>query len=217
MDSELAQKAILAALKGEWGNAVKYNKSILKNDSKDIQTLNRLAKAYCELSKVKQARQICKKVLSIDPFDSIALRNLDNWEGLKASKKVPAWASCAADFIEEPGKTKLVSLLHPGDPKVIAKLSTGEEVVLSPYSHRISVVTKDNKYIGRLTDDLSARLRQLIKLGNSYRVIIKSVEPRNTKIFIRETQRAKSVGEIPSFHTDKANFATPISSRLIPS
>lgn len=197
MDSELAQKAILAALKGEWEEAVKYNKGILKEYPNDIQTLNRLAKAYCELGKANQARAYCKKVIKIDPFDSIAKRNLDNWKGLKISQKNPNSSSCAADFIEEPGKTKLVLLLHTGDPKTISKLSAGDEVELSPYSHRVSVNTKDNKYIGRLPDDLSARLKKCIKLGSSYKVLIKSVENRNIKVFLRETQKAKSVRDLP--------------------
>ncbi len=186
MDPELAQKAILAALKGEWEDAVKYNKSILKAYPGDTQTLNRLAKAYCELGKVNQARQFCRKVIKIDPFDSIALRNLDNWGRLTTSQKASSFASYAADFIEEPGKTKLVSLLYPGDPGVISKLSAGEEIILAPHSHRVSVTTKDNKYIGRLPDDLSAKLRRCVKLGNSYRVLVKSVDQRNIKIFLRE-------------------------------
>ena len=186
MDSELAQKAILAALKGEWGEAVKYNKSALKDCPDDVQTLNRLAKAYCELGKVNKARLFCKKVIRIDPFDSIALRNLENWEKIKASKKTPSCRSCAADFIEEPGKTKMVSLLYLGDPHIISKLSTGEELVLSPHAHKVSVTTKDFKYIGKLPDDLSAKLRQYIKLGCSYRVIIKSADKRNVVIFIRK-------------------------------
>jgi len=186
MDSELAQKAILAALKGKWKDAVKYNKSALKDCPDDVQTLNRLAKAYCELGKINQARLFCKKVIKIDPFDSIALRNLENWENLKASERTSSGASCAADFIEEPGKTKLVSLLYLGDPRIISKLSAGEDLILSPHSHRVSVTTKDFKYIGRLPDDLSAKLRRYVKLGSSYRVIVKSVDRRNVVIFIRE-------------------------------
>ncbi|MDP3994843.1 MAG: tetratricopeptide repeat protein [bacterium] len=186
MDSELAQKAILAALNGKWKDAVKYNKSALKDCPNDVQTLNRLAKAYCELGKVNQARLFCKKVIKIDPFDSIALRNLENWENLKASKKTSSRAFHAADFIEEPGKTQLVSLLYLGDPHIISELSAGEELILSPHSHRVSVTTKDFKHIGKLPDDLSAKLRGYIELGNSYRVIVKSVDQRNVVIFIRE-------------------------------
>jgi len=184
MDPDLAQKAILAALKGEWEDAVKYNRSALKDCPDDVQTLNRLAKAYRELGKVKQARYFCRKVIRIDPIDSIALRNLENWENIKASKRTPSCASGAANFIEEPGKTKLVSLLYLGDPGLISKLSAGEELILSPHSHRVSVTTKDYKYVGRLPDDLSARLRQYVKLGNSYRVIVKSVDQHNIVVFI---------------------------------
>lgn len=212
MDSDLTQKAIAAALAGNWKEAVILNKKILKTFPDDCETLNRLAKACFELGKIKEAKEICQKVLKIDPFNRISQRNLAKWKNIKSKDKISCPSVTGGDFIEEPGKTKLLTLVHPGDAKVLAELNAGDEVQLSPHAHRVSVISLDKKYIGRLPDDLSARLRRFIKLGNSYRTWIKSVEGRYVKIFIKEVARGKAVGEASSFPTEKTNYnpSTPL-------
>lgn len=206
MDSDLAQKAISAALAGNWKEAVLLNKKLLKEMPGDCDTLNRLAKAYFELGEVKKAKTTCEKILKIDPFDTIANKNFNKWKTFKSYKKDWRNHSRAANFLEEPGKTKLVPLLHLGDNKVLAKLNTGDEVKLTPHSHRVSVVNLEGKYVGRLPDDLAARLRQLIKAGNCYQVLIKSLETQNVRVFIRELSRAKKMAKTPSFPAERINY-----------
>jgi len=206
MDQELAQKAIIAALNGEWQGAIKINKTILKSDPTDTQTFNRLAKAYFEIGDIKKARALCKKIIKIDQFNSIANKNLEKWKCLGEFKKESGKSSQATNFIEEAGKTKLISLLYLGDSKLLSKIDAGDEVKLCPHPHRVSVVTSEGKYVGRLPDDLAARLRQLIKQGNTYRVLIKCIEPKNVRVFIRELERAKKMENIPSFPTEKIEY-----------
>ena len=81
---------------------------------------------------------------------------MEKWKDLKKGDKVVSTSFSASVFLEEPGKTKIVSLLHLGDSgKVIANLDSGDEVKFKIGNHRMSVCTLDNKYIGRLPDDLS--------------------------------------------------------------
>ena len=75
-------------------------------------------------------------------------------------------------------------MINLGSEKVYSSLNTGDEVFLNTHAHKISVTTFNNKYIGKLTDDLSARLRLLIKNGNKYQITIKSVNKNIVKIFI---------------------------------
>jgi len=206
MDEELAQKAVASALTGDWETAVKLNKTLLKQDSNNTETLNRLAKAYFESSEIKKAKATLQKILKIDQFNQIACKNLNKWKTLNASKNKPAKKCSVTNFIEEPGKTRIVSLLHPGDTKIIGKLNAGDEVTLMPHAHRVSIISDEGKYIGRLPDDLAARLRRLIKLGNTYQVLIKSLEPKNVKIFIRETQRSAKCLKTPSFPAEKVEY-----------
>ena len=70
------------------------------------------------------------------------------------------------------------------------------------------VQTEDGKYIGRLPDDLSARLRKLIELGNKYQVIVKSVNTHEVKILIRETFRVPSLKDVPSFSTERVDYVS---------
>lgn len=206
MDTDLAQKAVSAAISGSWKQAAEINKQILKDNSKDVDALNRLARAFAELGNLVSARKTAKKVLKLDPFNTIATKSLEKWKGLRKGETYKSVPSSAQAFLEEPGKTKIVPLLHLGDAKVIAKLDAGDEVKLNPHGHRISITTVDGKYLGRLADDLSARLRKLIRYGNEYRVYVKSTGKNDLKIFVRETKRAEHLSDIPSFSTEKVDY-----------
>lgn len=206
MDLDLAQKAVSSALSGDWKNAVSLNLQILRTNSKDTDALNRLARAKAELGNIKEAKALAEKVLKIDPFNTIAAKSLKRWRGIKNGGLLPTKSMIPEDFLEEPGRTKIVSLLHLGDPKILAKLDAGDIVELDSHSHRVCVLTQDGKYIGRLTDDLSAKLRNLIKLGNKYHVLIKSNDPEEVKVFIRETHRNPKLKAIPSFQPEKIDY-----------
>jgi len=67
MEATLAQKAIDLALSGKWSEAVQANIEILKENPKDIDALNRAARAYAETGNVELARKTAAKVLKIDP------------------------------------------------------------------------------------------------------------------------------------------------------
>ncbi len=206
MNENLAQKAVSAALKGNWEEAKEINLQILKSSSKDIDALNRLARAYAELGDMQMARKSARKVIKLDPYNTIATKSLEKWKGLKKGDTITSKPSAAGTFLEEPGKTKIVSLIHLGDSKTIVKLDAGDEVKLNPQGHRVSVSTNDGKYVGRLSDDISSRLKKLIKLGNKYQTFIKSAEPGEVKVFIRETHRTEKLADIPSFSTEKIDY-----------
>ncbi len=203
MNDNLAQKSISLALEGSWKEAIKTNKEILKENPSDTETLNRLAKAYFESGDIIKAKSICQKVLRIAPIDSIASKNLAKWKGIKGKITPGNLPSQTASFIEEAGRTKLVPLLNLGDSRIITKLNACDEVKLAAHAHKVSLTTLDNKYVGRLPDDLASRLRHLISAGNTYQVIIKSIDQKGIKVFIKELQRSKKMQSVPSFPLDK--------------
>ena len=200
MDIDLAQNAISEALHGDWEEAIKTNLLILKNSSDDTEALNRLARAYTEVGEIEKAKAIASKVLKIDPVNSIAKKSLEKWKTLKNTDRSSPQEISSDNFLEEPGKTKIVSLLHTGDEECLAKLNPGDQVKLLTHPHRVSVVTMDGKYIGRVSDDLSARLRRSIKLGNEYQVLVTTVEGRDVKVFIR--------GSVQTFPTEKIEYTS---------
>ncbi len=202
----LAQKAIAAATSGNWQEAIETNLEILEKSPEDIDALNRLAKAYAELGKTSKAISIAKKALKINPFDRIASKNLEKWKKAKTGQASPGKQASADSFIEEPGKTKIVSLVYTADPKTVASLDAGDEVFILLKGECLQIVTKDGKYIGRLTDDVASRLKKLIRLGNEYQLFIKNIESNKVKVFIRETKRSKKAEKIPSFLGEKIDY-----------
>jgi tetratricopeptide (TPR) repeat protein len=206
MNEDLAQKAVTAALAGDWKEAEKINKQILKDDKSDVDALNRLARACAEQGNLKKAKETAQKVLKINPFNQIASKSLKKWKSLRRGETTASGPSSAEAFLEEPGKTKMVSLLHLGASSVLAKLDAGDEVKLTPHKHRVSVTTLDGKYIGRLPDDIAAILRKLTKHGNEYQTLIKSIEPKDVRVFIRETKRSEKLKDTPSFPAEKINY-----------
>lgn len=198
MPEDLAQKAIAAAIAGQWPQALELNRELLKQDKSNITALNRLAHAQTELGKIKEAKLIYQRVLRLDRYNPIALRNL---EKLKKRKVRGQRKSLVLDtsFLEEPGKTKMALLLHLGDEKVIAQLDSGEEVQLSAGRYRVSVQTTNGKYVGRLPDDLSVRLIKFIRGGSVYQVLVKSAEPAEVKVFLREVEKSQKFANTPSF------------------
>jgi tetratricopeptide (TPR) repeat protein len=206
MVNKLAQKAIDSALKGNWKKAKEINKLIVKNDPEDTEALNRLAKAYAELGEINKAKSTAKNVLKIDPFDNIAKKSLKKWIGIVKKDTSNNKKPSKELFLEEPGKTKIVSLMHPGDISVIAQLDSCDELVINTHGHRITLTTHDGKYIGKLADDLSSRLKKLIRYGNEYQVFIKNIEDSNITIFIKEIKRSKKLADIPSFSSEKIEY-----------
>lgn len=205
---QLAQKAIRAALQGNWKQAEELNKQILKDSPDDVDALNRLGKAQAELGKIPTATSSYKKTLKQDPYNQIAQKALERLTRMKAAgkrdSKKRGMQNLAVEtaFLEEPGKTKTVTLIHLGDEDVLNDLDAGQTVNLVPHAHRVSVETEEEKYIGRLPDDLSRRIIKLTRAGNEYRALIRSVYDAKSgkiKIFIKEEKRAPQLSDIPSF------------------
>ena len=208
MNRDLAQEAISKALSGDWKEAVSLNKKILSGKPKDTAALNRLARAYAELGNYPSAKNHAKKVLKIDPFNQIANKALEKWSGLKKGDTGASKGVAKEAFIEEPGKTKITPLLHLGSETTVASLDAGDEVEISTSNHRVSINTLDGKYIGRLSDDLSARLRKLIKHGNKYEAFIKSSNKDDVKVFLKEKERAAELSDVASFSGDKIDYVS---------
>lgn len=198
MFDDLAQNAVNFALKGDWESAVSENLKILRRDRSNVDALNRLAKAYSETGDIKKARETAEKAIKIDPLNPIAVKCLEKWKTPRMGSPKTT-ESLFEHFIEEPGKTKMVDLINLGESDVVIALDSGDAVSILPHAHRVSVVDAQGKYIGRLPDDLSSRIRKLTAGGNKYKLTVKSADKNEVKIFIRELSRGKAFEDIASF------------------
>jgi len=202
--SDVKNLAINAALKGDWEQAVKLNQNLLKENPNDIEALNRLAFAFAEKGNIKESKKTYLKVLTINRFHPIALKNIKRLSllkaGIAATNGVNQQRSHFSNlFLEEVGKTKVVSLVHLAEAKVVSVLHPTNPVVLVPRRRGITVTMNDETYIGALPDDVASRLYTLIKGGNQYEAYIKSVDRNDVSVFIREVVRKPKFRNQPSF------------------
>ena len=213
MDTSLENQAIDSALKCDWTQAIKLNKLILQEYPDDVEALNRLARAYLENGDVKNAKKTTKLVLEIEPSNKIALKSLSRYKSnFNGALNNSEHNVDVSDFIEETGTTKQTQLLYLCSENLISSLSSGDELLLSTHSHKVSVTTLDKKYVGKLADDLSAKLRILTKNGYQYKTIIKSADKYCVRIIIKETKRGKGFENKQSFPREASESVSEFSS-----
>lgn len=214
---DYTQNAIRAALEGRWKDAIESNLAVLKDNPKDIDTLNRLGRAYLETGQKTKAIETYEKVLKFDKFNTIATKNITIIKNTKLSRDHKAVTNGyrAPMFLEEPGVTKTITLVRLGDNQVVTRLHPADMVKVVSRQHNVCVLNSNNEYLGRLPDDLASRMREFLKAGNVYSAWVRSIElptdkkqPPSVKVFIREESRAPQFRHTPSFPlTEKLSYA----------
>jgi tetratricopeptide (TPR) repeat protein len=206
--------AIEASLAHDWKRAIELNKQLLKDNPKDTDSLNRLARAYFETGLKTKSQEMYLKVLRIDKFNPIAAKNLELLKSstISRSHKSPPCLTPTPEFLEEPGSTKNVILTRLGNPKIVSRLHPGDAVSIVAHEHCVSAISDAQDYLGRLPDDLASHMRAFLKAGNVYQAWIKSNESKSgkqtLKIFIKEVSRAPKFAHTPSFPaTEKLSYA----------
>lgn len=199
MFDETARKAINAALNKNWQDAVDINLSIIEDAPEDVSALNRLSQAYLQLSDLKRSKINAERVLEIDPLNVLAEKCLskikllsENKLELTNSKKIAP----SHFFIEEPGKTKLVTLINICEQNLLLMLTAGEYVEMVTRKPKVVITTSSNSYIGRLPDDIAYRIISLTENGKKFDTYLKSINNNIVKIFIRETYSVEGNGAI---------------------
>lgn len=200
---QLHKQAINAAITCNWQTAIDLNQKILETEPQNTEVLNRLAKAFFETGSYSQAKKVYTQVLEIDPYNTIAEKNLKKAASLKKDGLVPGSASMTLSpsmFLEEPGVTTLVNLVKIAEPQKLLKLSPGTVVNLVPKKRGVSVTDSRDVYLGAFPDDSAFHLLKLLKGGNKYMSIIKSIRPPSgLTVLIRETYRSKKFKNQASF------------------
>lgn len=203
LSAELLHKqAIDAAISCNWQNAIALNEQILTSEPDNTEVLNRLAKAQFETGNYSEAKKIYNRVLEIDPYNTIAQKNLKKVASLKKDGVNAASQSMTLSpsmFLEEPGVTTLVNLVKVAEPQKLLKLSPGTVVNLVPKKRSVSVTDSQDTYLGAFPDDSAFHLLKLLKGGNKYTSIIKSVRPNGLTVLIREIYRSKKFKNQASF------------------
>lgn len=197
----LKDQAIKCALNNSWTEAIQINQSILEENPKDIDTLNRLGYSYLKCLELKKAKEMFEKVVSYDKTNPIAIKNLKKIQALSENKATENGNihNINGLFIQETGKTKSIELRNLADKKTLLLLETADEVNLVLKRSRVFVQKSDKTYIGMLPDDIGMRLISLINGGNEYHACIMSADDKKVTIFVREIKKSKRFANQPSF------------------
>lgn len=192
--------AIQAALDQNWKEAIKINTALLKENEDHIDVLNRLGYAYLQHGNTSLAKKYFQKVLSIDQYNQIAVKNIKKLQSGKpqqlsgvVSKMSPLL------FLEDPGKTKIIQCVNTAPDKILTHLMCGQEVFLKPKKYIVEVRDANDTYLAALPDDMSFKLIKYLEAGNTYHTIVKSVVKHVLTIFVRELKRGKKFAHQPSF------------------
>lgn len=218
---DLKNQAIEAALSGDWNQAISLNEDILKENPDDIEAMSRLAFAQMERGDFKKARTNYEKLLKLDHFNPIALKNLNKLTSIKKrtfkkGSQIPNHPINLANlFLEEIGKTKVVKLKNTAELHILSQLNPGDQVELSIKRRGIVVLDKNGNYLGALPDDLAHRLIQFIKHGNKYQAFVKSSDKNFLAIFIKEVERSRRFKNQASFTTVPLTYLTSVRNEIL--
>lgn len=204
----LEAQATQAALDADWEKAITLNKELLKESPENLGAYNRLGRAYSEIGQLEKAKSSYREVLRHDPYNSIALKNL---ERLKAANghttKITGSAAISPDlFLESPGKTKVLELTDLAKPEVLASLHTGDNVKISGLGNTVKFEDASGTKLGVYSGELSERLSEMLKGGCVYEAYVKSARPTELKIFVREVKRSPHFQAVPSFPITDTGF-----------
>jgi len=201
---KLQQQAVDFAIKNNWEKAIEINKQIISLNEKNLEAWLRLGFSYFQSGNLSQAEKSYQEALKIQPANQIARENLKKIHilGKESSLKKITINKTKYNpqlFIEEPGKTKTVSLIELCQKNVLAKLAIGEEVFLKFKRRKVNVKNSQGKHIGCLPDDLSRRLSLFVSAKSFYRVFIKEITLSKVVVIIREIKKGRKVAHYISF------------------
>jgi hypothetical protein len=209
--TQLEKQSIQAALTQDWNKASTLNQKILKIDDKNIEALNRLAKAKIELRIFDEAKAILEKVLNLDKFNSIAKANLERAQRTQTKKTKADFSTSISkiqivSFIEEPGKTKTVTLVNLGERQSTDCLQSGEEIKFHPLKRKIKVLSLEGNYLGSLPEDISLTLSHHINLGSKFQGFIKGCNTKQINVFIKEVSKSPKLKGVAPFSSDNDKY-----------
>ena len=188
---DLTRDAIDLALKGEWERATDVNRAILELFADEVEAMNRLGKAYMELGKYDDARNVLGNVARIAPYNNIAKKNLARLEnpGSNPVSTKPGRKAGSAPhmFIEESGKSGKTDLRKTAPSETIARLAPNDPVNLVVENSNLNIYSRDGEYLGQVEPKLGQRLVRFMCGGNEYDAAIVSINQQTVSVIIRET------------------------------
>lgn len=206
---EREEQAISLAMQSKWDEAVALNQSILELFPQDVDSHNRLGKALTELGRYNGARTAYGKSVELDPTNTIAHKNLNRLAGLKEAPRKATAATAKVNpllFIEERGKTAVVSLNQPAPRETMAKVNAGDQVDLRIRGRTLVAQNPRGEYLGMVEPKVALRVIKLMDGGNRYAAAVTSVGENTVRVIIKETFQSAALAGTLSFPVADTGF-----------
>ncbi len=214
---QLTQEAIDLAMQGRWKEAVGVNQEILESFPTDPDAHNRLGRSLMELGRYQEARQAYQQALELDPYNSIAKKNLSRLALLGDQDTTPQREPQRVIpqlFISETGRTGVVTVERPAPPQVLGRKAAGDEIFLKVDSQRLILEDSQGVYLGEVETRHAPRLIRLMEGGNLYAAAIASIGGDQVRVVVRETyQHPDQAGRL-SFPPVRAGVMRPLHIQL---
>lgn len=204
----LEAAATQAALEANWEEAITLNRQIVKADPLNLGAFNRLGRAYSEVGSLEKAKSAYREVLRRDPYNSIALKNLQRLKAAN-SKGTKLTGSTILDpnlFLEIPGKTKVLELTDLAAPDVLAALHSGDRVKLAGNAASVRVEDASGTKLGVYSGAVAGKLSNMIRSGCVFEAYAKSVKPQELRVFVREVKMTPRYAGSPTFPVTDNGF-----------
>jgi len=195
-----SQEAISLAMQSRWQEAVTVNQSIIELLPTDIDAYNRLGRAFMELGEFARAKEAYTQALGLDPYNSIAQKNLQRLSLLPDApvKVKEKRREVSPDlFIGEMGKAGVVNLQNLAPRELLARMTAGNQVHLKVKGQQLVVENDQGEYLGLVEPPHGFRLARMIEGGNKYTAAIVSINNDSVRVIIREVfQHPSQVGRL---------------------
>ncbi|MBI2859907.1 MAG: tetratricopeptide repeat protein [Chloroflexi bacterium] len=181
--------AIDLAMRGQWREAVKVNQEIIDSFPGDVDAYNRLGRACMELGEYARAREAYGRTIDLDPYNTIARKNLQRLAHLKETSGAGDGERHRVEpqhFIEEIGKAGVVNLYELAPQEVLAKMVAGDAVDLKVEGTNLVAMNLSGEYLGMVELRHAQRLTRLLEGGNRYSAAVVSSADNSLSIIIRE-------------------------------
>ena len=208
-----SRQAIALALEGRWREAVEINREILATLPDDVDALNRLGRASMELKDYDAALSAYQRAKELDPYNSIAEKNLKKLATLKGTdgKEEAGKLVEPRYFIEEIGKSGVVKLLSLAPKEELAKMVAGDQVALEVVDSNLTVTSTAGVRLGLVDPRHGQRLARLIAGGNKYLASVTSASDSSLSVIIREIYQDPAQIDQPSFPSKGVDLLRPLS------
>ncbi len=213
-----SKEAIDLAMQARWQEAVNLNQEIVHDFPDDVDAHNRLGRAYLELGQYQNARTAYENAARLDPYNSIASRNIRRLNDIKETEAAEVETDKVEPqkFIEEIGKAGVVALDELAPKEDRARVVAGDRVHLKLEGSILTVADSRGTYIGRVEPRQAQRLVRLMLGGNQYSAtVVRSIVDMVT-VMVRETyQHPSQAGKLSFPPKGMEEFRSYASDKLI--